>query len=369
MRILEAIYSDVIGGSEILGLRLAEEFINRGHACHILATYAGDGKLRQELNESGVRWTATDYTGRSLWKRIITPIRLFMLFRRERYDVIHAHHMSVYFICYWPAKLARIPCIVVTEHAHQHFRGNNKLRRRSRFYGPRATFVTVIHSELELFFKNEIEIPRAKLKLIPNGIDTAAFAPGEPTESIRTQVNKRTWDLVLGTVCRLHVDKDIPNLLFALNAVISRSSANIGLIIVGDGDERTSIEELVRQLGLDENVWLAGAQSDVANWMRVFDIFVLSSRREGVPLVLLEAISCGLPVVATEVGGVADIVKRSYGRLVPREDSEALTSGILELVSGDRFRLMADAARESATSDYSFSLMVDRYLQLFKDRK
>ena len=364
MRILEAIYSDYIGGSEMLGLQLAVEFSNRGHTCDVLATYVGDEGLRPLLDESGLTWFSTAFTGKSIAKRIMTPIRLFKIFKKQNYDVIHAHHMSVFITCYWPARLAGVKRIVVTEHAHQQFIGNEKRQRRSRRFGPKADRVTVIHDELRRFFNQQLKIPAQLIQLIPNGVDTDKFTPGKTSADIRRQIEGRKWDVVLGCVSRMHPDKDIPNLIRSFNLITKSSNAKVGLIVVGDGEERPIVERLVQEYQLGDKVWLAGSQTDVSNWLRAFDVFVLPSRREGVPLAILEALSCGIPVVATAVGGMPEIIDDAVGRLAPPENPQALASAALQLVDNSELRVQAaQNARSAAEQKYSFQLMVDRYLR------
>jgi glycosyltransferase involved in cell wall biosynthesis len=370
LRILEAIYSDFIGGSEMLGLRLGQEFTARGHTCDILATYRGDGGLRPLLDESGLAWYSTAYTGRSLLKRVLTPIRLYLLFRRGRYDVIHAHHMSVYITCYWPARLARVKRIVITEHAHQQFIGRKKRMWRARRYGPRADAVTVIHTELERFFHEDLGIDDKLIQLIPNGVDTQKFAAGETSTEIRQLIQDRGWSVVLGCVGRMHPDKDIPNLIHTFAIVARKAGAGVGLVIVGDGEERQQVEELITHYGLEEQTLLAGSQTNVEMWIRAFDLFVQPSRREGVPLAILESLSCGVPVVATAVGGVPDVIDDSVGRLTPPSDPARLASAILDVTeSDDELHSLAKNARKLVLDKYSIEKMVDRYLECLADDK
>ena len=300
-------------------------------------------------------------------KRLQVPIYLYRLFSRERYDVVHCHHMAVYFHCLRPARLAGVSKVVVTEHAHQHFAANQKLIRRSRRLGPRADRITVIHKQLADFFHHELGIPSGLVHLIPNGVDTSHYSPGAPSNSIREKIKQFGWDKVVGCVSRLHVDKDIPNLLRAFAIVRDQQNDNAGLVIVGDGPERAMVETTIHELGISDNVLLAGVQSDIPQWLRLFDVFVLPSRREGVPLAILEAMSCGLPIVATDVGGVSEVVDQSAGIVVPSEDAHKLAAAIADILGDQNLRSrMSTSARCHVESKFSYEHMIDDYLSVFE---
>ncbi len=367
MKIIEAIYSNTMGGSETLALALANEFKARGHQCDMLTTFVGDGSFTPDLAKSEIDTYSADFHGTSIAKRLTVPAFLYRLFRREKYDVVHCHHMAVFFHCLRPARLAGIPKIVVTEHAHQHFSGNRKLTNRSIRMGPKADTITVIHKELQQFFRDKIGIPENKLALIRNGIDTERHSPGPADSNVRKAIEKFGMHTIIGCVSRLHRDKDVPNLIRAFHKLAVDQYPDVGLVIVGDGPERALVESLVESLGLSQRVLLAGVQTNVSQWLRAFDIFALPSRREGVPLAILEALSSGLPVVATSVGGVPEVIDDTVGLLAPRENPQLFADALTTLLDDRVTRNeMARNARGRAVQDYSFSNMVDQYLAVFQ---
>lgn len=353
----------------MLGLALAEEFTRRGHVSDVLTVFVGDGSFVFDLEASGLTLHAADFHGKSVAKRLFVPAYLYRLFKSQAYDAIHCHHMGVFFHCLHPARLARVPRIVVTEHAHQHFAGNTRLIQRSRRLGPRADAVTVIHDELRQFFQADLRIPTSRLKLISNAVDVDLYQPRETTPAIRNIINGLGWSQCIGCVSRMHVDKDVPNLIRAFRIVADHTDNKTGLIVVGDGPERAAVEALVEQFDLRSRVFLAGTQTNIADWLSAFDLFVLPSRREGVPLAILEALSSGLPIAATNVGGVSDVVDDSVGRLSPSENPEMLAKAVLTILKDKNLRSqMARNARRKAVSDYSFSNMADQYLDILQGR-
>ena len=369
LKILEALYSSTLGGSEMLGVSLAQSFRERGHSCDILTTFTGDESLHLELADSSIAVHSAELRGRSIPRRLLVPVYLYRLFKRQQYDVIHCHHMTVFFHCLRPAHLAGVGKIIVTEHAHQHFAGNHKLVRRSKRLGPKADLVTVIHERLYDFFLEELGIPDHILELIPNGIDTHTYSPGSPSIEVANRISAKNWDMVFGSVCRLHKDKDIPNLLHAFALTQSKSDLDLGLVIVGEGPEREKIENCAVDLGISDRVLLTGLQTNITDWLRGLDVFVLPSRREGVPLAILEAMSCGVPVVATDVGGVSHVVDRSAGVIVPRENHEELAQAMTELTRNPELKSqLAVNSRKLVEMKFSHEVMIDRYLAAFVDK-
>ncbi len=364
MKILEAIYATTLGGSETLSLSLAKAFEAAGHECDILTTYRGDESFLPTLDNCGLNVFHAGFDGRSIKKRLLVPAYLFNLFRKGGYDVVHCHHMPVLIHCLRPARLAGVGRVVLTEHAHQHYKENSKFFRRSKLFGPRADMTTVIHKELYDFFETEIGTPASRLTLIENSIDAEKFSPGQSSVS---RGKSGDWDFVFGSVARLHKDKDFPNLLYAISRLAKNSDHKFGVVIVGDGPERTRLENLAAELGVSDKLMLCGTQHNIADWLRIFDVFVLPSRREGLPLAILEAMSSGTPIVATSVGGIPDVVNDAVGRLVPREDPESLSNALLEIMTDRNLReSMAIHARDYVLRNYSFDEMVSRYLDAFR---
>ena len=163
-------------------------------------------------------------------------------------------------------------------------------------------------------------------------------------------------------VGRLNPQKDFPNLLNAFALVRKQKDAR--LIILGEGEERQSLEAIIDSLGVTEDVLMPGFVNNPYAYMRQANCFVLSSRQEGLPTVLIEAMACGCPVVATDCpSGPEEILESGvYGSLVPVEDSEALAQGMLEIISTPtNTELLTQRANE-----YSTKKVVSTYLSLLK---
>lgn len=196
-----------------------------------------------------------------------------------------------------------------------------------------------------------------QLVTIPNGVDLEAF-------SLRTP--HYGWRVV--HVARLDPVKDQETLIHAA-ALVSANHPQFHLDLIGDGPSRPHLEQLTDSLGLRNTVTFHGMQSDVRPWLSTADLFVLSSRSEGLAMTLLEAMGSGLPVIATDVGGNSEaVVDGVTGRLIPPADPAELAQAIVMMLENpDVAWKMGMAGRERVTESFSLRNMVDRYQQLYQE--
>ncbi len=369
-KVLEVLYSYRMGGSEILASRLAKALAGRGIDVHTCSLHTEKGVISNDLESSGIPCRAFDLEHRSKLGKLLFPLQLFFWLRRHRFDVMHVHHIFVLRHCYRAARLAGIRRIVVTEHSDHEFRGHAGLRRDGNYFGNRADAVTVIHRGMGDYFENELDVDRERIELIHNSVDTTVFHPGPDTLGLRRELNLRDDCVIFGWVGRFHEAKDIGTLLRAFSLLMAQSSRPVALVLAGDGEEKPLAEKITRQLGMAEQVHFLGARKDVPELMRAFDVYVSSSRKEGVPLVLLEAMASGLPCVATDVGGVADIVTKSSGIVVPAAAPDLLARAMLRLAEDDTERAAKGAAAlAEANRHYRFDRMVDRFMDILGLRR
>jgi glycosyltransferase involved in cell wall biosynthesis len=186
-------------------------------------------------------------------------------------------------------------------------------------------------------------------------------------EDARTRLGLDPRSFVIGTVGRLSRQKAPLDLLAAF-AALSRAHADAELVLVGDGPQRAEVEHAVAAAGLGGRVHLLGLRRDVPAILRALDVFALSSRWEGLPRVVPQAMAAGLPVVATRVGAVEDAVREGEtGVLVPPGDPETLAARLLELARDPvRARAMGERAREQA-EEFSARRMTDQLAALYTE--
>lgn len=209
---------------------------------------------------------------------------------------------------------------------------------------------------------------RGKYVTIHNGIDPVPHIPEGQLSGLRTELGVGHGRYVLGTIGNLRPAKAHGDLLAALSILVTRGCDAV-LVVAGEGPLRRELAIETERLGLSDRVRWLGSRSDVPQLLSVFDAFVLSSRREGFPVAVIEAASAGVPVVATDVGGVREVIRTGEtGVLVPPASPGALADG-LQAVLTDRTsaRRMAETARAEFDARFTAEIMV-RQTQALYDR-
>jgi glycosyltransferase involved in cell wall biosynthesis len=208
-----------------------------------------------------------------------------------------------------------------------------------------------------------------KIFLLPNGVDVERFRPATPSErAAAAETFGSAGDkLVIGTVARLVHRKGIDVLLHAFATVLRTHRAQ--LLVVGDGELGDDLRELTHELGLDCSVSWVGLQADTSTWLRRMDVFVLPSRLEGSPNAVLEAMATGLPIVATRIGGIVDLLEDGRtGLLVPPGDAEALALALGRFLCDATFRAgLGSRARTRAVREFSLPGSIARLIDVYRD--
>ena len=199
-------------------------------------------------------------------------------------------------------------------------------------------------------------VPEERLRLIPNGLDLSRFTPQRPPAAIRRIV----------TVANLRAEKGHDTILAAAPAILERHP-DATFTFAGDGPRRDALETFARALGVAERVRFLGECQDVAPVLAASDLFVLPSRSEAFPNAVIEAMAAGLPVVASRVGGIPEVVRHGEnGVLVPPDDPQAVADAILGLMDRrDEAAALGAAARADVARDYTIDRMVERFEDLY----
>jgi glycosyltransferase involved in cell wall biosynthesis len=226
----------------------------------------------------------------------------------------------------------------------------------------RADALVVPSKTLEHIARTFWHQPLEKIARFPNGIDTEHYNR-RPQRGSFPGFQKRDGEIIVGTIADLRSVKNLPRLLRAVAA----ADANIRLAIVGEGPDRDVIMAEATRLGIADRVMMPGYLRDPARYIRLFDIFALSSDSEQYPISLVEAMTSALPIVATDVGDVRNIVSRENRPfIVARDDEDALASAINSLAKDAALRAtLATANRILACSQYDEDTMFARYRQLY----
>jgi L-malate glycosyltransferase len=272
----------------------------------------------------------------------------------------------MFVLCYWPARLAGVRRFVVTEHTDQHVTANPRLLAAARRSARRMTILTAIHASLRESLRDLLLVSDERVRLLSNGVDTEVYAPASKDLRLRAILGGQGAEPLIGCVGRLHPDKDHANLLHAFTELRVRCPSR--LVLIGDGSGRERLEALVDALGIGEFVTLLGDRSDVPCLMPQLDLLVLPSRTEGLPMVLLEAMACGVPCVGTAVGAIPQLLADGAGLVVPPEDPKALAAALSRVLSDRALaESVAKAGRRRVLADYELQGVVDAYLRVFQE--
>jgi sugar transferase (PEP-CTERM/EpsH1 system associated) len=308
--------------------------------------------------------------GQGLW---LAP-RVRSLFRDWQPAIVHTRNFGALDMAL-PAAWARVPVRVHGEHGwdvNDPDGSNRKYRVVRRLFRPLVHRYVALSRHLERYLIEHVNVPQRRVQQIYNGVDTALFFPaGDARAPISGSPFPGSDLWLVGTVGRLQVIKDQVLLARAfVRALELQPSARawMRLVVVGEGELRDPIKQLLEQAGVANLAWLAGSRNDVPQVMRGLDSFVLPSRAEGISNTLLEAMATALPVIATDVGGNGELIDDgATGRLVPPQDvdkmAHALLSDINDRPAAARRGLAARAAVEQR---FSLDSMVAAYGDLYE---
>lgn len=209
----------------------------------------------------------------------------------------------------------------------------------------------------------------SNVEVLHNGVDLKRFRPmPKVKEEMRRKLGIPQDAIVVLTVRRLVYKNGVDTLIDSANIAVKKNP-KIVFLVVGKGPDMGSVQMQIEQLGIEQNLRLTGfvPDQDLHLYYNTADLFALPSKSgEGLPLVALEAMSCGLPVIATNVGGISEIMEDDYGRLVPPNNPEALAKAILEFAETD-FSLLKNELRAIVEEKYGWDKNVERLMEIYQE--
>ncbi len=313
-------------------------------------------------------------------KRDISPLndlkallKLYQLMKKNKYDVVHCHSSKAGVLGRLAAWLAGVPKIIFTVHGWGINEYQGPLKRflyiwAERLAGLLSTKVVCV-SESDILKGKSLKLVDAqKLKVIYNGLPASVKEKGAFREELGIGEN----DIVIGTIARLAVQKhphfflEVAKKLLA-GAKCMAEGRQLFFVIIGDGPLRADCEEYINRNSLIGRVFLLGAREEAAKLVQDFDIFVLFSRWEGLPLTIIEAMLAGVPVVANNVGGVGELVENEKtGLLIGGLQVEAAVQALEKLIFNREQRLsLGISGQRKALALFSVDKMVKNYYILY----
>jgi glycosyltransferase involved in cell wall biosynthesis len=361
--ICQVLHTLQVGGAEVLAARLARQLRDRYR--FVFACLDALGTLGAQLRDEGFPVHVLNRRPGLDWRCSWSLARLL---RRERVAIVQAHQYTPFFYALTARLLCRRPAILFTEHGRHY----PDYPRRKRMFVNRLLLerrdrvVAVGQAVRQALIANE-GLPADRVAVIYNGIDQGGgYGPPTEREAVRREIGVGSSDFVLIQVARLDYLKDHATAVRTLERVV-RSRPDARLVLVGDGPEKEKILQLVRERGLGEQVRFLGQRGDVRRLLRAADVFLLTSISEGIPLTVIEALAAELPVVATRVGGVAEIVEEGQtGLLASAGDDAGLAEHVLRLAATPEVRAaMGQRGQMIAAAQFSEGQMHARYGQLY----
>lgn len=364
-----------VGGAEILASRLAQK-LNGEKWRFVFFCLDAEGVRAEEMREKGF---PVEVLGRKPGLDRNCMRNLARLWRKYDVRFVQAHQYSPYFYAmgargFW----SQTPPVLFTEHGRffpdppnwKHKIFNRLLMRAS-------DRVTAVSSSVgEAIVRNE-GIPASRVEIIRNGVDETRFAQNRLSESQKAELRASlglTSERVILFTARLDSIKDHPTAIRAMKRLLTFSETQSAarkpiLLLAGGGPEWEPLKALITKERLEKKVRLLGERSDVSALLQIADVFLLTSKSEGIPLTILEAAASGVPVVATNVGGIPEVLtSEKDGLLAPSGNSEQIASHLNRLLTDSTLAArLAENARCRFFQEFTETKMLAAYERIFRE--
>ncbi len=324
------------------------------------------GSIGEELQKQGVRVIAY---GRKPGVDLGVSRRMARDISALRIEVVHAHQYTPFFYSALASRFCRPrPHVIFTEHG-RHYPDVVPAKRRilNRWIFDRlADEVNAVCQFSADALARQDGFRRGRIQVIPNGIVPEKYAPAGDVQEARRALGLDPARKYVACIARFHPVKDHGTLLTAF-AEVARAVPEADLLLAGDGPLRPDLEQQVRGLGLTDRIFFMGVRSDVADILRVVDVFTLTSVSEAASITLLEAMAAGRPVVVTAVGGNPELVRDGVdGLLAPRGDAPAIAACLTRLLrDADLARSLGNAGAAKVRADFRLEHTIERYFELY----
>lgn len=296
------------------------------------------------------------------------PIRFARFLREHAVDAVQSHEFTANVYASMGARLAGVP-IVCTTHGKNYWPHALYRRTAYRWAARNARAFVAVSADLAEFIAGTLGVARSRVHILRNGIDPSVFeCDARARVDVRAELSIGPTQPLLLACGELTPVKGHEYLLRALQQ-LAKEGSNAVVVLAGDGPLRADLEAFARSLDISARVRFLGFRTDVPALLSAADIFVMPSLSEGLPLALLEAMSVGVPVVATAVGGVPEVIRTGVtGWLAPASDADALARALLEVLQnpGARERVIKDA-RLLCRTQYDLRATVSCYAELYRN--
>lgn len=354
MKIMQVIPYFCFGGAEIMCENLTYALKNAGQEVFVVSLYHQRTPIAQRMEEAGIRIV---YLDKKLGLDLSMVPKLVTILRQERPDVVHTH-LDVIKYAVLAAKLAGVKRCVHTVHSLADREAEGRVQKTiNGIYFRKAWAVPVaLTPEVQSSVAEFYGLPLSRVPVVYNGIDLSrcilktTYATGETVTILH--------------VGRFDVPKNHAGLLEAFR-LLRKRCPQCRLRLVGDGDLRPDMEALAREKGIEDAVEFCGMQSNVYPYLHNADIFTLPSIYEGNPMTIIEAMGTGLPIVASRVGGIPDMITDGESGLLVEPEPQSICDALARLAEDEALRQrLGDTARKQSRV-FSSEHMARDYLSIY----
>jgi len=329
------------------------------------------GKLSKKLKTAGIKTREIKSLGRdvSLFREVKVFRNLWKILKQEQPDILHLNSPKISGLGALLGRLVGIKKIIYTAHGWTF----NEQRPFWQIWLIKfLSWLTIMlsHQTITIAQKEYNQVihwpfvTTDKLKLIYNGIRPIDFLD---KQAAREYFKIENDDLVIGAISELHKNKGLKYAIQGFKE-ISKKYENLKFIIIGEGEKREDLEKEIQKNNLKNKIFLVGKIENASKYLKAFDIFLLSSVKEGLPFALLEAGLAGLPVIATEVGGIPEIIENNKsGILIKEKSPEKIKSVIEELIeSKEKSQTYGENLYKVIKEKFSFKEMLEKTRELYQ---
>ena len=355
MKIMQVIPYFCFGGAEIMCENLTYALKNAGQEVFAVSLYNDRTPIARRMEEAGIRIV---YLDKKLGLDLSMVPKLTEIIRRERPDAVHTH-LDVIKYATMAARLAGVKNCVHTVHSLADREAEGRVQKLiNGFYFRRGWSVPVaLTPEVQVSVSEFYGLPLARVPVIFNGIDLSRCVPKTSYETKDT--------VTILHVGRFDVPKNHAGLLEAFRLLLE-THPRCRLRLVGDGDLRPDMEALAREKGIGSFVEFCGMQSNVYPYLHDADIFALPSIYEGNPMTIIEAMGTGLPIVASQVGGIPDMITDGESGLLVKPEPHSIRDGLVRLIDDPALRQTLGENAKKQSGVFSAEHMAQAYTSCYQ---
>ncbi len=293
-------------------------------------------------------------------------VKLARFIKKESIQILHshtAHALSLALQAKWLC-----PSVQIVAHRRVDFKIKSNPFSLHKYKTPKVNRIMAISKCIEQILTDQ-SIPAEKIVQVYSAVDPDRFkdVDQDAVKALKDELDITAGTFVIGNVAALADHKDHKTLITALS-ILRKEKIPFRMFILGEGSERQAIQTQIHSLGLLQHVHLLGFRNDLQNFMALFDLVVHSSKEEGLGTSIIDGLASGVPVVATNAGGIPEILGDSeYGLLVPKENPQALADAIIRMMDSPKLQKHYSQAGRKRAEAFSISVMSQKIFEVYRD--